>query len=83
MKTHISDTASLAAGSGSIWRQCVTQCVCMCRRQQWRRGHYHNKVSLAPFFHQAPVPHVLISHGDPRDHTLVQLRAKDEKCFIF
>lgn len=40
--------------------------------------HYHNRVSLAPFFHQAPVPHALLPHGNPRDHTLVQLRVKED-----
>lgn len=52
--------------------------VGVCRRQ----SHYHNKVSLAPFFHQAPVPHVLISHGDPCDHTLVKLRVRGEMGFV-
>lgn len=45
--------------------------------------HYHNKVGLAPFFHQAPVPHALLPHGDPCDHTLVQLRVKEDVHSFF
>lgn len=70
MQRKLATQLSLAAVTGSIWRQCVTQ-LSACAGDSARDTHYHNKVSLAPFFHQAPVPHALISHGDGCDHTLV------------
>ncbi len=71
MKHKLAPQFSLAAMTGSIWRQRVWHNCLHVQETAVETSHYHNKVSLAPFFHQAPVPHVLISHGDPRDHTLV------------
>ena len=37
---------------------------------------------MTPLFHQAVVPHPLVSHGDTQDHTLVQLSEETSQVTI-
>lgn len=73
MRTQISNTV-FTGSSERLYLAPVCDTMCLhVQETAVETSQYHNEVSLAPFFHQAPVPHVLISHGDPSDHTLVKL----------
>lgn len=70
MKTQMSSTA-LTGSSDRLYLAPVCDTVSAWAGDSSGDMHYHNEVSLAPFLHQAPVPHALISHGNTCDHTLV------------
>lgn len=56
---------------GALWKPHLNHRVYV-----YQTSYYQDCVIPAPLFHQAPVPHDLISHGDPCDHTFVQLMGK-------